>query len=94
MQKFYQIMITYSTEQKFELTYSWETLHLSMKFKTSGNIMTGEHIKCHLRSFLVANNIVYCGFATKPRCAHLVANPTIYPFPTLRFGHLYYCSAL
>ena len=43
---------------------------------------------------LDTNNIVYCGFATKPRCAHLVANPTIYPFPTLRFGHLYYCSAL
>ena len=40
------------------------------------------------------NNIVYCGFATKPRCAHLVANPTIYPFPMLRSGHLYYCSAL
>ena len=26
----------------------------SVNFKTAGNNMTGEHNKCHLRSFLVA----------------------------------------
>ena len=56
IREFYQIMITYSSEQKFDLKYSWKILHKSGNFKTSGNNMTGEDNKCHLRSFLVAQN--------------------------------------
>ena len=48
-------MITYSSEQKFDFKYSWKTLHQSVKLRTFGNNMTGEHNKCHLRSFLVAS---------------------------------------
>ena len=54
MREFYQMTITYSSEHKFGLKYSWKILHSSMKFKTFGNNMPGEHNKCHLRSFLVA----------------------------------------
>ena len=56
MREFYQIIITYSSEQKFDLKYSWKTKYLSVKFKTSGNNMTGEHNKCHLCSFLASYN--------------------------------------
>ena len=56
MRQFYYIIITYSSKQKLELKHSWKTLQLSLKFKTSGNNMSGEHDKCHLRLILVAYN--------------------------------------
>ena len=36
------------------IKYSWEKLHYSVKFETSGNNITADHNKFHLGSFLVA----------------------------------------
>ena len=51
VREFCEIMITYSNEQKFDLTYLWKKLNWSVKLKNSGNNMTKDQNVCEGSSF-------------------------------------------
>ena len=47
-----EIIITYSIDQKIDLTYLWKKLRYSVKFKSSGINMIDNRNKCQWISFL------------------------------------------